>query len=175
LASLKVDINEKDLEELLYEVLKERPLELIEQGFPIAENFELARQLNLGKYGRADLVASAEYQGELFIFIYELKARTGHLEHLEQLSKYMGGIYDWLIDQTGGQVDLDKVNIEGFLVAADFDIPLCGWLAGNIKFVEWSVDHIKGLVFEYNRFKYYSNQSPGKVKLELPILPLKEQ
>lgn len=104
---------EKDLETIIFEADNSV---LQEKGLPI-EGIKI-RQLNIGNYGRCDIVAYCRDFDKLFITIYELKQETINLSSLHQIVKYRQGIISYFEKR---QTKM-KVKIQAVLIGRKADL-----------------------------------------------------
>ncbi len=90
---------EKDLEDIIFEADRE---ELLKRGLPIRG--KVYRQLQIGNYGRADLVSvergfdfiDGVFERVLFINVFELKKDALTIDALIQAKRYASGIRRFL-------------------------------------------------------------------------------
>lgn len=120
---------EKDLEDIIYDSLKEDTVfgienpnreKLFKRGFPRLNfygNARILRQPNFGVYGRPDLVhvnQDKHPQKDLYfldINVFELKRGELKVEHLMQLSKYLTAVKRLL-----SKLGIYNADVKGYLI-----------------------------------------------------------
>lgn len=82
---------EKDLEQIIFETDNDL---LYQRGLNVVGS--KVRQLNIGRYGTADLVAFKRYQSMIIITVYELKLKDINVSAFLQAVGYVRGIQKYI-------------------------------------------------------------------------------
>lgn len=140
--------SEKCLEDLLFE-----NQDFLRKSFDLDADHEIRRQVQLGAYGTADIVALKAYRDVehdftyLDVVIFELKNTPLALGHVSQIARYKRFFDSLYIEH-----DIDHVEIKGILIGkktfptGDDLVFLCqsiDWL----ETYEFSIDPLAGLKF----------------------------
>jgi hypothetical protein len=163
---------EKQIEDVIYEGCVKNPDEMRKRGFCLPLNCKIYRQIRLGEYGIADIISIGKNEnGELSIYVYELKKDFVNVGDLLQLTRYMGGVVDWLLSVTNYDYNQkNNIDIKGFLVAPQNNLELLGgWLdwQSNIGVIDITLDPFEGMVFKKIQGLYYGHNLTN-VSLEIP-------
>ncbi len=157
LAIFFMQISEKELEDFIYEDLKNnngtslqerglrtRPNELLE--FDLEENISIKwlRQVSLGAYGILDIVGYYRSHTQVYVELFELKNVPIVSGHFDQILRYKNGIQEYFGDRF-------KLNFHCYLVGSDFE-------SGH--YIHNSQDHFSVSEFSYGlngiQFKTHS-------------------
>jgi len=141
---------EKDLEEILWEQFKtQKGRDVLaskglwtEDGAP---NPKFKRQLNIGKYGRADVVSFSKSGGSLFINVYELKKDKISMSAFLQAVGYCKGIQRYIKKHRKSNLRLE------------FNVILIGKTIDISSEFSYLPDFINGFGFNLHHFTYNYN------------------
>ncbi len=166
---------EKEIEDIIYDGIRESPEEMKSRGFHLPENSKVYRQVNLGDYGIADLIvvgkSTDEKEGNLLdIRIYELKREHVNYADLAQITKYMGGIHFWLesIEELTDEIIELKIRITGYLVAPASKLGLTHWLGDDIQILTVSFSAFTGVKFiSESNYYHYRDCTAKDVKIDI--------
>lgn len=148
-----MNILEKEIEEIIYEVAEDEPYELVKRGLYAPQNATWYRQLQLGAYGVADLVAVTIFPKkrgyrEVFVDIYELKKDQINVGTLLQAMKY-GKAIEQIIRSHLKRTSIHfKFLLVGRKVDRSGDFIYMPDLLDNVYMYEYNIDFFKGLSFK---------------------------
>ncbi len=153
-----MNILEKDLEDVMYDLIKNNAMKLEERGFCVEFNDHVERQFNLGSYGIADICAFSYSPNcnELLIKIIELKKDVVDMNTYMQALKYKRGFEHYF----GDKYDLVfYINLVGKNICQKNDFPLCISSLENTYVYTYSLDIDLGIKFQFH--EGFSKQTPN--------------
>ena len=117
---------EKELEDFVFEMIK-TPSELIERGLEIYSGYEYFRQLNIDKYGVADIVGIRKEicheskKARFYFHVIELKKQFINYATLGQACRYLSGLKCATYGSVGEDYDVDIIQ-EIALIGTEIDL-----------------------------------------------------
>ncbi len=164
-------LKEKTMEEIILHGINSDIEQLRECGFPCPENPHVDRQTFLGDAGRADLVITGnDTQGNLVVYVYELKRASVGFKDLPQITRYMAVLRAWVAEQVGVDIDSSELNssVLGILIGSEVNKDVADWPAGNVDFLRADYDIFGAISFsKVSDFLNHEKQAE-KVKLKNP-------
>lgn len=106
-----MNISEQELEDWIYGMYYNDPENVIERGLPIFG--KLLRQVEIGYYGRLDLVCYKRIGRHIAVRVFELKKNEINTDTLLQAARYTRGIISFLNNRFGDDV---VVSTEIYLI-----------------------------------------------------------
>ncbi|MCF6442039.1 hypothetical protein L1077_21650 [Pseudoalteromonas luteoviolacea] len=161
-------LSEKELEDFIFEAAEKDHEELSNRGLFMPDSPKFYRQVKLGDYGIADIIAIGRCKetDKLEVFIYELKKEKVSVRDLPQISMYMGGVYMWL----RGQYSQEEYTMIGVLLApsVDYENLLFGNVTDKVFFMEIKYEAFNGVRFIPHHYNGYAKNYCKSVDIEIP-------
>lgn len=176
---------EKELEDLLFEMLKDPVKLTMERNFYCLGMLEWRRQVNLKKYGIADIVGikietlEDEQKTKVTIHVIELKRDVINYATLGQASRYMSAIIKEVYEKINNEHEI-KIDANISLVGSSIDMAgdFCFMLdtCQNLRIYKANFHPYKGLLFEKLGNYYFkdsqTNCLQGITPTELPHISI---
>lgn len=153
-----MNILEKEIEDILFEAIKKFPDALEQHGFSYGYDHEYFRQIEIGEYGRADIIGIEVYpkfKGERLISCHVIEIKKDHIsaDALFQALRYCRGI------QRIVKKYLNKTRVEFWISLVgksidESDFVYCTDIFHNIDLYTYAIDFHKGVIFS-KQYGYY--------------------
>lgn len=163
-----MNILEKEIEDVIYELIEEKPDELIFRGLDVRTDMRYRRQFDVGSYGIADMVGYRLYKGRMAeVVIYELKKDNvtfktfsqalGYAKGIEQMYKDFDIMFSFVL--IGKRLDMS----DSLCYAPDF--------INNLSIYTYSIDLSKGIRFnKEHRYVQSRHSFPNRQKYSVKQL-----
>jgi hypothetical protein len=148
-----MNILEKEIEDVLFETLTSNHSLLQQRGLFMPPTAEYARQIDLGTYGKPDIVGFTIHPKEegyrrIDVIIYELKKEDVNVGTLMQACRYKKGIEEYLDHRGVKDAYLHtRVCLIGKTIEKRSDWVYILPFLENVSVYTYSIDLIKGIRF----------------------------
>lgn len=170
-----MNILEHEIEDIIFNALQNHPEELRKRGFYVSPNKIYLRQVEIGAYGRADIIGFVimpkKYgTRDIYIHVVEIKKDAINHQTLFQALRYCRGVERYL------GLFLNDINVHfsitliGKTIDKNSDFVYAADVFDRVELLTYSVDFNLGVKFERQSGFYLTNESFQKVEKFKPII-----
>lgn len=159
-----MNILEKEIEDIVFESLRNNKKELLERGFHFDGSLKYDRQVYLGEYGIADIVGygtTTVSNGSRWIYIHIIEIKKDQVNNgtLLQACRYARAIQR-IVNKSlkNAYVSID-ISLIGKTINQSDDFVYMADIFGGVKLYTYSIDLVQGIKFNQHRGYFLKEES----------------